>query len=192
MAAPTGPDSLLRLMSELRRGSIEAAGKLIERFYPELRRLASGRMAAERGNHTWQPTILVHELYMELAKIRQLPPAAAADQDERKAFLGLSAFLMKRLLARHARTLPSRVNKTELDEAMDLASNGEERLREIEDMLSRLAAIDPTLRVVVELRAFEGLSREEIASRLGCSVRTVARRWEFAKRWLQHAMTPSS
>jgi len=178
-------------MSELRSGSIEAAGKLIERFYPELRRLASGRMAAERGNHTWQPTILVHELYMELANIKQLP-ALAEDQDERKAFFGLSAFLMKRLLARHARPLPNRVSKTELDEAIDLASNGEERLREIEDLLSRLAAIDPTLRVVVEMRAFEGLSREEIAGRLGCSVRTVARHWEFAKLWLQHAMAPSS
>ena len=68
----------------------------------------------------------------------------------------------------------------------------DQRLREIEDLLSRLAAIDPTLRAVVEMRAFEGLSREEIASRLGCSVRTVARHWEFAKRWLQHAMTPPS
>ena len=192
MAAPTGPDSPARLMSELRNGSIEAAGKLIERFYPELRRLASGRMAAERGNHTWQPTILVHELYMELANIKQLPPALTGDQDERKAFFGLSAFLMKRLLARHARPLPHRVIKTELDEAIDLASTGEERLREIEDLLSRLAEIDPMLRVIVEMRAFEGLSREEIAGRLGCSVRTVARHWEFAKRWLQHAMAPPS
>ena len=169
MAAPTGSDSPARLMSELRNGSTEAAGKLVERFYPELRRLASGRMAAEGGNHTWQPTVLVHELYMELANIKHLPPALTGDQDERKAFFGLSAFLMKRLLARHARPLPNRISKTELEEA-----------------------IDPTLRAVVEMRAFEGLSREEIASRLGCSVRTVARHWEFAKRWLHHAMTPSS
>jgi len=192
MAAPTGSDSPARLMSELRSGSIEAAGKLIERFYPELRRLASGRMAAEGGNHTWQPTVLVHELYMELANIKHLPPALTGDQDERKAFFGLSAFLMKRLLARHARPLPKRVIKIELDEAIDLASNGEERLLEIEDMLGRLGAIDPTLRTVVEMRAFEGLSREEIAGRLGCSVRTVARHWEFAKLWLQHAMAPPS
>ena len=192
MAAPTGSDSPARLMSELRNGSTEAAGKLVERFYPELRRLASGRMAAEGGNHTWQPTVLVHELYMELANIKHLPPALTGDQDERKAFFGLSAFLMKRLLARHARPLPNRVSKTELDEAIDLASNGEERLLEIEDMLGRLGAIDPTLRTVVEMRAFEGLSREEIAGRLGCSVRTVARHWEFAKLWLQHAMAPPS
>jgi len=192
MAAPTGSDSPARLMSELRNGSTEAAGKLVERFYPELRRLASGRMAAEGGNHTWQPTVLVHELYMELANIKHLPPALTGDQDERKAFFGLSAFLMKRLLARHARPLPKRVIKIELDEAIDLASNGEERLLEIEDMLGRLGAIDPTLRTVVEMRAFEGLSREEIAGRLGCSVRTVARHWEFAKLWLQHAMAPPS
>ena len=92
MAAPTGPDSPARLMSELRSGSIEAAGKLIERFYPELRRLASGRMAAERGNHTWQPTILVHELYMELANIKQLPPALTGDQDDGRHSSGCPRF----------------------------------------------------------------------------------------------------
>ena len=189
---PTTPQEITQLLTKWNRGDKTALEELVPLVYPELRRLASGRMAAEGGNHTWQPTVLVHELYMELANIKHLPPALTGDQDERKAFFGLSAFLMKRLLARHARPLPKRVIKIELDEAIDLASNGEERLREIEDMLSRLAAIDPTLRVVVEMRAFEGLSREEIAGRLGCSVRTVARHWEFAKRWLQHAMTPPS
>jgi hypothetical protein len=49
------PDSTNRLMGELRNGSPEAAGKLVELFYPELRRLAMARMAGERANHTWQP-----------------------------------------------------------------------------------------------------------------------------------------
>jgi hypothetical protein len=47
-----GAESARLLMSEFRGGSPEAAGKLVKLFYPELRRLASSRMAGERSNHT--------------------------------------------------------------------------------------------------------------------------------------------
>jgi hypothetical protein len=52
-------------------------------------------------------------------------------------------------------------------------------------------AIDLQLRLVVELRVFEGLSIEECADRLGCSVSTVTRNWRFAKRWLQSRLSPA-
>ena len=45
------------------------------------------------------------------------------------------------------------------------------------------------LRQVVEMKVFEGLSRDEIATRMGCSLRTVARHWEFARHWLRDAMS---
>jgi RNA polymerase sigma factor (TIGR02999 family) len=175
-------------MTEFREGSPEAAGKLVELFYPELRRIASGRMLQERANHTWQPTVLVHELYLELTKIQAMPPEARPDDDERGAFFGLAAFLMRRLLVHHARPLPKRITRADIGEAMDLPASGEESLQEIEDLLTRLAAVDPVLRRVVEMKAFEGLSREEIAGRLGCSIRTVARHWEFAQAWLRSAL----
>jgi len=176
-------------MAEFRGGSPEAAGRLVDLFYPELRRLASSRMLGERQNHTWQPTVLVHELYLELTRVRSLPADADADRNEREAFFGLAAFLMKRLLVHHSRPLPKRVTKTEINEALGIANTGEQSLVEIENLLSRLGAIDPKLRLVVEMKAFEGLSREEIGERLNCSVRTVARQWEFAQHWLQKALS---
>ena len=176
-------------MAEFRGGSPEAAGKLVELFYPELRRLASARMQGERSNHTWEPTILVNELYLELTRIKALPADAALGRDEKDAFFGLAAFLMRRLLVHHARPLPKRVTKVEIAEAVGVAESGEQSLREVENMLSRLGAIDPKLRTVVEMKAFEGLTREEIAHRLDCSVRTVARHWEFAQHWLQQAIS---
>jgi RNA polymerase sigma factor (TIGR02999 family) len=182
------PDLTAQLMAEFRGGSPEAAGKLVDLFYPELRRLASSRMAGERVNHTWQPTVLVHELYLELTRVKSLPAGSAADLDARDAFFGLAAFLMKRLLIHHARPLPKRVNKTEIGEALGIGQSGEQALHEVEDLLGRLGAIDPKLRLVVEMKAFEGLSREEIGQRLECSVRTVARHWEFAQHWLQKAL----
>src|SRR6266566_10106572 len=141
-------DSVNHLMAELRQGSPEAAGKLVELFYPELRRLASARMLGERANHTWQPTVLVNELYLELTRIKALPPGSSLDEDEKNAFFGLAAFLMKRLLVHHARPLPKRVTKVEIGEALEVGVSGEQSLHEIEDLLSRLGAIDPKLRVV--------------------------------------------
>ena len=188
VVAAEGSDSVNCLMAELRGGSPEAAGKLVEAFYPELRRLASTRMLGERSNHTWQPTVLVNELYLELTRIKALPSGSTPESDEKDQFLALAAFLMRRLLVHHARPLPKRVTKIEIGEAAGLGVSGQQSLREIEDVLSRLGAIDPKLRAVVEMKAFEGLSREEIAQRLGCSVRTVARHWEFAQHWLQQAI----
>jgi RNA polymerase sigma factor (TIGR02999 family) len=189
MAPVDSPNSASQLMTGLRGGNSEAAGKLVELFYPELRRLARMRMAAERAGHTWQPTVLVNELYLELTRVRSLPPGSAEEEQQRSEFFALAAFLMKRLLQHHSRPLPKRVSKTDIGEAIDIAATGEESLREIDDVLARLAAVDPKLRLVVEMKVFEGLSREEIAERLGCSVRTVARHWEFAQHWLRTAWT---
>lgn len=188
MAAANTPDPASRLMGQLRSGNPEAAGKLVELFYPELRRLAMIRMRGERANHTWQPTALVNELYLELTRIKGLPPASAAAAEERDSFLRLAAFLMKRLLLHHARPLSKRATKADVGEALGLATPGEQALQEVEALLDRLGAIDPQLRLVVEMKAFEGLTREEIGRRLGCSVRTVARHWEFAQHWLQKAL----
>jgi RNA polymerase sigma factor (TIGR02999 family) len=146
-------------------------------------------MLGERSNHTWQPTILVNELYLELRRIKALPSDSTLERDEKDAFFGLAAFLMRRLLVHHARPLPKRVTKVEIAAAAGVPTSGEQSLREIEDVLSRLGAIDIKLRAVVEMKAFEGLSREEIAQRLDCSVRTVARHWEFAQHWLRQAIS---
>jgi RNA polymerase sigma-70 factor (ECF subfamily) len=182
----SAPDQTKQLMAEFRRGNPEAAGQLVDFFYPELRRLASSRMLGERTNHTWQPTVLVHEMYLELTRIKALPADPAVNQDERNAFFALAAFLMRRLLTHYARPLPKRITKAEISEALEQEASPEESLAEIEALLSRLEAIDPKLRTVVEMKVFEGLSREEIAERLGCSVRTVARHWDFAQQWLRN------
>jgi RNA polymerase sigma factor (TIGR02999 family) len=181
-------DSVARLMARFRNGDHEAAGRLVELFYPELRRIAAARMRAERPDHTLQPTAVVHQLYLELVKIKALRPAGSdGSPDEEAAFLGLAAYLMKQLLIHHARPLAKRVAKTEVPEMPGPQSTAEYSLIEIDDALNRLAAINPALRRVVELRVFEGLTREEIAQKMGCGTATVARHWNFARNWLAEA-----
>ena len=187
VTAPTAlqPDTVARLMASFRNGDHEAAGRLVELFYPELRRIAAARMRAERPGHTLQPTALVHQLYLELVKVKALRPASSGGADEKAAFLGLAAYLMKRLLIHHARPLSKRAEKAELPDLP--GPHSEDSLLEIDDVLSRLAAINPALRQVVELRVFEGLTREEIARKMGCGTATVARHWRFARNWLEEA-----
>jgi RNA polymerase sigma factor (TIGR02999 family) len=189
VTAPTAlqPDTVARLMASFRNGDHEAAGRLVELFYPELRRIAAARMRAERPDHTLQPTAVVHQLYLELVKVKALRPASSDGEDEKAAFLGLAAFLMKRLLIHHARPLARRAEKSELPDLPGSPSPGEHSLLEIDDVLNRLAAINPALRRVVELRVFEGLTREEIAREMGCGTATVARHWSFARNWLEEA-----
>ena len=183
------PDTVAGLMASFRNGDRAAAGQLVEIFYPELRRIAAARMRAERRNHTLQPTALVHQLYLELVKVKALRSTSSGGADEKTAFLGLAAYLMKRLLIHHARPLSKRAEKTALLDFPTPASGTEQALLEVDDTLNRLAAINPALRRVVELRVFEGLTREEIAAEMGCGTATVARHWTFARNWLEDAFS---
>lgn len=176
-------------MAELRQGSDTAAARLVELFHPELRRIATSHMRGERVNHTWQPTVLVNELYLELRRIKSLPEGTAGEQEEKAAFLRLAAFLMKRMLIHHARPLAKRFTKISLSSGFELTARPDHGLADIDQVLNRLGEIDPALRTVVEMKVFEGLTREQIASRLDCSVRTVASHWSFARQWLQDSLS---
>jgi RNA polymerase sigma factor (TIGR02999 family) len=179
------PESGVLITADFRRVDQNCAGELVEQFYTELRRLAASRMKNERLDHTWQTTALVNELYLELVKVRQLTNVTLVNQDDKKAFLSFAGHLMKRLLIHHARPLYRRTQKVSLDEGPEPAIQGEQALQEVDEAMSRLAAIDPKFRSVVEMRVFEGLTTDEIADRLDCSRRSVASYWNFARRWLE-------
>lgn len=178
--------TVTHLMTAFRTGDKQAASELVELFYPQLRRLANLRMATEPSGHSWQPTLLVNELYLELIKIKALkPPETEGGTDEKAAFFGLAAHLMRRLLIHHARPLRAKAVKVEVEDNAAAIGAGVEEVAGIEQALARLNAIRPRLRSIVELRVFEGLTGEEIAERLRCAPVTVAREWNFAKHWLQ-------
>jgi RNA polymerase sigma factor (sigma-70 family) len=116
-------------------------------------------------------------------KVKALGNSSRADE-EKAAFLGLAGHVMKHLLIDHSRPLYRRAEKVQLHDMPDLAQTGLEDVHFVEQLLARLGAIDPKLRSVIEMRVFEGLTGDEIAQQLGCSPRTVANLWTFAKRWL--------
>jgi RNA polymerase sigma factor (sigma-70 family) len=127
-----------------------------------------------------------------LVKIKVLEGSGSGADQEKAAFLGLAGQIMKRLLIDHSRPLYRRAEKVEFREGPNLAQPGVESLHYVEEALGRLAAIDPKLRTVIEMKVFEGLTGEEIAQQLSCSPRTVANYWAFAKRWLEKELAGSN
>jgi RNA polymerase sigma factor (TIGR02999 family) len=184
MPVAVNSDTVAGLMKTFRQGNRESAGKLVELFYPQLRALAAAHMKREKQGHSWQPTLLVNELYLELVRIKALQARDGDREAEKAAFLALSAQIMRRLLIHHARPLSRKAGRESLPDLLDMRTPGPQALAEIDNLLTRLASLDSKLRMVVELRVFEGLTGEETAARMGCAPITVARYWNFAREWL--------
>jgi RNA polymerase sigma-70 factor (ECF subfamily) len=157
--------------------------------YDELRQLARRYMKRERPGHSLQATALVHEAYLRLLKDKRRP------WRNRAHFFAIAASSMRQILVERARARGAAkrggsrvrvsladVGAPEKDSALDVLA--------LDDALGRLAAFDPQLARLVELRFFAGLSLEEIAGTLGSSLATVKRNWNVARAWLRREMTP--
>jgi RNA polymerase sigma-70 factor, ECF subfamily len=171
------------LLTELSKGNMDAASKLISVVYDELRSLASRQMRRERSDHTLQATALVHEAYLKLVHQR------SAHWQNRAHFFGVAAQVMRRILIDHARghlreKRGGDQQVVPLDEAVVFSPEKSEYLIKVDEALDRLSKLDPRQGKIVELRFFGGLTVEETAEILNISTKTVKRDWSVAKAWL--------
>ena len=186
------PGEATLLLAKLRDDGADrhvATERLAELLYPELRRIAARLMRRERNAHTLQPTAVVHEAFMRLVD------QGAVDWQDRAHFLGIAARVMRRILVEHARRRGaakrgSGGDHVTLDEALAPQADTSFGLLLLDDVLTRLAAIDPRGAEVAELRIFGGLTVRETAEQLGVSTRTVNNDWAMARLWLARELTP--
>lgn len=156
---------------------------LLSEAYAELRRIAGAYMRRERPGQTLQPTALVHEAYVRLA--RQHPRF-----ENRAHFCAIAARAMRQILverarARHADKRGGGAIRITLDDQLGAAAPAAEvDLVAVDEALTRLAAIDQRQARIVELRFFAGLNVEETAAALELSPATVKRDWSVARAWL--------
>ena len=71
---------------------------------------------------------------------------------------------------------------------MDAAVRDETQVIRVHEALGELAAVDPRIVQVVEMKYFAGLNERDIASALGVAERTVRRDWEKARLLLSLAL----
>lgn len=168
-------------------GDRHALDRLMPHVHGELRKLAAAHLRRERGDHTLEPTALVHEAYLRILGREELHLAGRAE------FFALAAQAMRRILVDHARRRAALRRGGDLQEitvvGLDVFGVAKDsQLVDLDEALTRLAALDPRQGKVVELRFFGGLEVEEIADTLGISVSTVQREWRMAKAWLRREL----
>jgi RNA polymerase sigma factor (TIGR02999 family) len=117
-----------------------------------------------------------------------------ADWRNRAQFFGVAAQLMRRLLVDHARRrgAAKRGIPVTLNEEMLQQGPGAGQIEEIlavDEVLARLADLNPRQARVVELRYFGGLSVEETAEVMGIAARTVKLDWAMAKGWMKSQLS---
>jgi RNA polymerase sigma-70 factor (ECF subfamily) len=187
--APT--QEITWILKQWNAGEADAAAKLMPLVYEELRSLARNYLARERGDHTLQPTALVHEAYLRLAG------DADTNWKDRAHFYGVAARLMRQILVDHARAhnaakrggLQTRLT---LDEDGELSGENGIELVALDSALENFAQTYPRKGQVVELKFFGGLDAKQIAEVLQVSEKTVLRDWNFAKLWLCRALTQNA
>jgi RNA polymerase sigma factor (TIGR02999 family) len=178
-------------------GSPRDARALLDSVYDELRRLARQQMAGEAQPATLQPTALVHETWLRLAR------EGRATWENRSQFFVAAATAMRRILVERARArrrlkrggAHGRVawNEDELAEMAAGASSepkgaDADTLLELDEALEALRGFDARLAQIVELRVFAGMTEVEAGTVLGLSARSVRRDWRAARIWLWQRM----
>ena len=152
-----------------------------------MRRLARQQLARSAPYLTLGTTTLLHEAYLDIAR------REGAAFPDRARFMGYAARVMRGIVIDYARQRRTqrRGGQFEITSlglgAADPAA-GPEELSRIGGALEELAALEPDLAQVVDLKFFCGFSFAEIAAMRGVSERTVQRQWEKARIYLHRVL----
>jgi RNA polymerase sigma-70 factor, ECF subfamily len=191
MSGQTGDQGeVTRLLGELKQGDKQAANHILPLVYDELHRLARSYFRRERGEHTLQPTALVHEAYIRLVDQR-------APLESRGHFMALAATQMRRILLDYARKHQAARRgaggqKVLLEDTTAISPQKPVDIIALDAALHKLNGLDADQSRVVELRFFGGLSVEETAEAMGVSPATVKRGWSSARAFLHREITGGS
>lgn len=158
-------------------------------LYDEVRRLARRELRREAPGHTLSTTALAHEAYLELAALPLMRWKSRAH------FFSVCARVIRHVLVDHAvrRKAQKRGGgqaMLSLDDATAIDMNESESWADLDEALTRLAALSRRQARVVECRFFGGMSVEETAEALDIAPATVKRDWVLARAWLNRELSP--
>ncbi len=181
--------TISNLISSAEEGDRGAADALFATLYAELHRLAKSQLA-RGGGATIGTTTLLHEAYLDMAGREAAFP-------DRARFMGYAAKVMRGLIIDYARSRRAlkrggafEITTLVTEPGAVLADDKE--LERIGAAVDELAAVDPPLAEVVDLKFFGGFSFTEIGAMHGVSERTVQRQWEKARIFLHRALQQST
>jgi RNA polymerase sigma factor (TIGR02999 family) len=181
--------ALSNLMLSADRGG-QPSEALFSALYRELRGVARRELARSGPGGSLGATSLIHEAYLDIVEREGMA------FPDRARFLAYASRVMRGLIIdglrrRQARKRGSGFEITSLD-GKDMgdaipASEAED-IERLGAALDELAAVEPEIAQVVDLKFFCGFTFAEIASLRGVSERTVQRQWDKARIYLRHAL----
>ena len=183
------PAPLTQLIHRAQQGDGEAVDALYAATYADLRRLARSRLRAGRRPTLLDTGSLVHESYLRFAEAHHVR------LEDRVHFMRWAVCVMRSVIVDFARRrLAARRGAGAARVTLDvehappppLAEKSE--ILDVHQALDRIAAIDPRLSQVVEMRYFGGMTESEIAQALSVTERTVRRDWQKARMLLREAL----
>ena len=169
-------------------GDREDSQQLFASLYEQLRRIAQWELRRGGPKFTLGATTLLHETYLNLQarKSLQFPDRARFLAYASRAMRGLVIDYSRRRQAikRGANFVLTSLPTDVPEQAVDL-----EQLEHLNEAIERLAAFEPRMAQVVDLKYFSGFSLGEIAVMWGVSERTVQRDWEKARLFLNQCLS---
>ncbi len=177
-----------QILSRFESGDPTAADELLPLVYAELRKLAAQQLRREQPGQTLEATALVHEAYLRLFGVDQVPR-----WNNRRHFIAAAAQVMRRILVDRARHKLSskgggQINRQAVDPKDFVTTRPPAEIVAVHDALDALAAADPLAAELVKLRYFAGFSIEEAAEILELSRATAYRLWMYARAWLRASL----
>jgi RNA polymerase sigma factor (TIGR02999 family) len=171
------------LLDAWAEGDHAALDALMAVVYTELQASAKRALGKERRDHTLEPTALVNEVYLRLLRLKKV------SWEGRGTFFAFAARLMRNILVEHARALGARKRggherRITLTRANLIVQAPTIDLLVLDEALSRLEKVDPSLVKLIELRFFAGLTEDETAEVLRSNRTAVQREWAVGKRLL--------
>jgi len=165
-------------------------------LYRELRGIARRELARSGSGGSLGATSLLHEAYLDIAERDQREGRQEMTFPDRARFFTYAARVMRGLIIdglrrRQARKRGGGCEMTTFD-GKDVAaaapSGDAEEIERLGRALDQLAAVEPEIAHVVDLKYFCGFTFAEIASLRGLSERTVQRHWDKARIYLRHTL----
>ena len=175
---------LSSLLTRCQSGDKQARDQLFDLLYPELKRVANIKVGKSPRKLTLQATEIINELYIRLSGVKTFPGKS------RLYFFAAAAAAIEQIIIEYYRS-KSRLKRggdvqhIELNEQLiDDANEINEELLQLGQLLNQLKGVDLQCSQIAQLKLMAGMKNADIAESLDISVRSVGRKWAFAKRYL--------
>ncbi len=198
----TGPNlDLTKLIRASGTGDRDAQNQLFAVVHDELRRIARrSRYVGDHG-HTFQPTALVNEVYIELSRRMKVARPESASASERDAFYATVGRAMRTILRDYWRSRNAekrgggeRAGNLPDDDMVAAAASDFDTadFLALDEAMDRLEAFNSRWFQVVMHRYFAGRDIDETAELMKISKSTVKTDWQLARAWLRREIVGTS